>query len=554
MIMAAFSFYVGIYYFWMYARRRKEAENLAFALTCFSIVLYDIFCACLYNASSPAEGMFWQRLQFAILAIFAISMSWFVYYFIKYSSKLPFIIITVVLSLFFVAGIAVRNGLTLSLERPLARTFSLWGIGISYNEVDPGIIYSIQSICMLLAAAFAFYVLMKDYFSQERSYSRPILIALIFFFAAAINDVLVGSDIYSSIYLVEYAYLGILLSMAHVLQDRFVNLHREVEELTHQLEEKVNDRTMELFFSEITRELYAGMSADSAGQGRKKKDGEAAGRESSISTLSQDISIIMNSDKLLTRSVVKVAEISSSDRVYLYMANDGGGLDLSAQVGDGGPSSWLQAECAGAFRDGALKNYSGRNGGRDNSAATLIMPVRLRDDIIGVCSLQRGTAGREYTGEDIRIITAFITQAGLAIENAYLYQRMIDRNAPGREHSITQNIEEKMKKALAYIGQNYSSDISREGLAASLNLHPDSFGRFFKLYTNKKISEYINELRVLDAAKRLRESGGNIIDIAFTVGFESLPTFNRAFMKVMKVTPTQYREQGNPLPGSEKPQ
>jgi len=72
-------------------------------------------------------------------------------------------------------------------------------------------------------------------------------------------------------------------------------------------------------------------------------------------------------------------------------------------------------------------------------------------------------------------------------------------------------------------------------------MHPDSFGRFFKIYTNKKISEFINELRVMEAARKLRESSANIIEIAFSVGFESLPTFNRAFMKVMNVTPTQYR-------------
>ena len=113
-----------------------------------------------------------------------------------------------------------------------------------------------------------------------------------------------------------------------------------------------------------------------------------------------------------------------------------------------------------------------------------------------------------------------MAQAASAIENAYLYQRMIDRNVPERRQSVTQNIEEKMKKAIAFIRENYQSDISREWLAASLNMHPDSFGRFFKLYTNKKISEFINELRVIEASRRLGETDTNIIDIAFAVGFE----------------------------------
>ncbi len=266
------------------------------------------------------------------------------------------------------------------------------------------------------------------------------------------------------------------------------------------------------------------------------------------SNLSQDISIITNIDKLLKRSLEKGAEIVGAATSCLFMIDEAGRLDRAADLGEEPGQPWI----AGAAERVLWENQPlimNRHDAEGNPAGpgaaggrhSLLVPVNLRGKAIGVCCMQRPVALDTFTERDIRIAGLYVSQAASAIENAYLYQRMIDRNVAVRQQSVTPAIEEKMKKAIAYIRENYRSDISREGLAASLNMHPDSFGRFFKVYTNKKISEFINELRVMEAARKLRETNANIIDIAFSVGFESLPTFNRAFLKIMNVTPTKYR-------------
>jgi YesN/AraC family two-component response regulator len=129
------------------------------------------------------------------------------------------------------------------------------------------------------------------------------------------------------------------------------------------------------------------------------------------------------------------------------------------------------------------------------------------------------------------------------IDNALLNERIADtQNKKSLPLNITFRTEEKIKKVMNYIEENYSSDISREGLAASVDVHPDNLGKLFKTYTNKKLGDYIYELRVKDAAIKLRETDDNIIDIAFSVGFESLRTFNRIFPKFMGTTPEKYRK------------
>ncbi len=534
-LMAAVSTYVGVYYLWLHVRRRSEPENLAFAAASLSIALYDVFCAGLYNAASPGQGIFWQRGQFAILALFVISVSWFIYHFISYRSRAPFIAITAVMSAFLLTGLLVDGELTLSPAHPFVKVISLGILTATYNEVDPGIIYTLQYGAMLCTAGFLFYQLVKSYRQDEQVYARPILVSMVLIFGAGVNDVLVGAGVYPFVYLLEYAYLFIILSMAYVLQERFIMLNREVEELTLQLEEKVDDRTMELFLSEIARDLYAGISGDAGDQAGK--DGATG---TSVRTLSQDVSIIMNFDRLLKRSLEKAVEISGSDAGWLYMAG-GSGLDLAAQTGSEAPSPYISSTAAEVMN---ANRYCIDAGNTVTGVMCLFVPVNVRERAFGVCCFQRSAARGVYSERELRVVTAFIGQASSAMENAYLYQRMVDRNETARRHAVTPGIEEKMKKAMAYINENYKANISREGLAASINMHPDSFGRFFKIYTGRKISEYINELRVIDTAAKLRETDRSIIDIAFDAGFESLPTFNRAFLKIMKATPTQYREKG----------
>jgi AraC-like DNA-binding protein len=108
--------------------------------------------------------------------------------------------------------------------------------------------------------------------------------------------------------------------------------------------------------------------------------------------------------------------------------------------------------------------------------------------------------------------------------------------------TITESSEEKLAKVIDFINENYTSDLSREGLAAAIDINPNYFSSIFNAYTGKKIKEYINLIRIKEAAKQLKETDKKIIDIAFSVGFESLSTFIRGFKTEIGKTPSEYRE------------
>ncbi len=108
--------------------------------------------------------------------------------------------------------------------------------------------------------------------------------------------------------------------------------------------------------------------------------------------------------------------------------------------------------------------------------------------------------------------------------------------------SISDENREKLDKSIGYIKENFRDDISREGLAEFSGMHYDYFGKLFKQYTGMKIGDYINELRIEEAADKLITTDMKVIDIAYETGFESLSTFYRAFQNVKKETPTDWQE------------
>ncbi|HTP10620.1 MAG TPA: hypothetical protein VMP08_20340, partial [Anaerolineae bacterium] len=76
--MASISLYVGLYHLLIYLRRKQHREDLTFALLCLATSLYDVFCIGLYNSSTVAAGVQWQRAQLIALALFVTAFLWFV--------------------------------------------------------------------------------------------------------------------------------------------------------------------------------------------------------------------------------------------------------------------------------------------------------------------------------------------------------------------------------------------------------------------------------------------------------------------------------------------
>ncbi len=163
--------------------------------------------------------------------------------------------------------------------------------------------------------------------------------------------------------------------------------------------------------------------------------------------------------------------------------------------------------------------------------------------------------------DELDVLRETIFQLRDAIENKEINRkenlegeekREDEEDSPANEIILKESTIQKIKMVETYLKENFSYELSREGLASMVNLSPGRLGKYFKLSTGKKISEYTNQLRIEKAKLLLSESQKTVIEIAFEVGFESLRTFNRVFFSEIGMNPGQFRQKisDNLKPGS----
>ncbi len=99
----------------------------------------------------------------------------------------------------------------------------------------------------------------------------------------------------------------------------------------------------------------------------------------------------------------------------------------------------------------------------------------------------------------------------------------------------------KMKCILTYIEDHFSEPISIEEVANLVYYSKSHFMKFFKMYTGKGFTEYLNDYRLNHAAQLLGTTDTSLMEIAANSGFENLSYFNRMFKREYGITPGKYR-------------
>lgn len=99
-----------------------------------------------------------------------------------------------------------------------------------------------------------------------------------------------------------------------------------------------------------------------------------------------------------------------------------------------------------------------------------------------------------------------------------------------------------MKAVVLYCSQNYTKDLSLSVLERELHLSKYYISHLFGDKLNIRFNDYINSLRISESCRLLRTTDGSITEVADASGFGTLRTFNRAFIKHMGVSPSDYRK------------
>lgn len=217
--------------------------------------------------------------------------------------------------------------------------------------------------------------------------------------------------------------------------------------------------------------------------------------------------------------------------------------------------------CGGAFALAAAGLLDGRRAtthwdGCDKLAA-MYPRVRVEPDAIHVkdgpvytsagvtagidlaLALVEEDLGRQYALEIARYLVMFIRRPGGQTQfSAALATQMTER--------------EPLRELLAWTTAHPGADLSVEALAARVHMSPRNFARIFTSEIGQTPARFIERSRVDAARQRLEETGADLERIAQTCGFGSANSMRRAFLRVLKVLPSDYRERFRSKPSRKK--
>ena len=100
-----------------------------------------------------------------------------------------------------------------------------------------------------------------------------------------------------------------------------------------------------------------------------------------------------------------------------------------------------------------------------------------------------------------------------------------------------------VQSAVSFIEENYTEEITLDGLAKQLCVSVSHLSRIFSRTTGYSFKQFLNDIRVQKARELIMSSNKQMIDIAFECGFNSMRTFNRVFKEATDCNPTEYRNQ-----------
>ncbi|MDB5145633.1 MAG: ABC-type antimicrobial peptide transport system, permease component, partial [Mucilaginibacter sp.] len=145
---------------------------------------------------------------------------------------------------------------------------------------------------------------------------------------------------------------------------------------------------------------------------------------------------------------------------------------------------------------------------------------------------------------DVLSFTVAFVLIGIAAEVMLKLDSSTQLATPVTDRYDAKEKSRRLKEAVAANRFYEDAELTLTTLALKLNLHPHDLSRIINVGMEKNFSDFINEFRVREIARKMREPAHNrltLLGIAYESGFNSQRTFNRVFKEMTGKTPVEYK-------------
>ena len=168
--------------------------------------------------------------------------------------------------------------------------------------------------------------------------------------------------------------------------------------------------------------------------------------------------------------------------------------------------------------------------------------------------LERSKGGIEFVNFDL----AFAKKSLIEIRNAHGAIRVLKamsfllliKDHPNQKRLSVTNVNypnfnnstSGIAKVIDFITENFAENISLSKASDMAAMSKTAFARNFQKFTGSKFSEFVIRVRIGQACSMLQATDLTVATICHEVGYNNLANFNRHFLKVKEMTPSNYRD------------
>lgn len=99
----------------------------------------------------------------------------------------------------------------------------------------------------------------------------------------------------------------------------------------------------------------------------------------------------------------------------------------------------------------------------------------------------------------------------------------------------------RIQKALTYINENFRNSPSLDEISLLINMNANAFCRKFKKETGLSYINFLNKVKIANATEMLINTDKSISQVGLECGFSNISNFNRRFIEINNITPSDFR-------------